>query len=132
MASKKHLAIGCFVVGGVLFVGGIFVFLIISGASMSKSVEEHAKWVTEYRKKRTASAPGTITEYKESRSGKSYYYNVTFDFEVDGKKYTDTSAVSNGHPATYGKGKKGKVCYDPADLDNSSFVLEMDYVCGGQ
>lgn len=132
MASKKQLAIGCFVVVGLLFIGAVFVFLMFSFSSASMSFEEHQKWALEQQKKRTSETVGTISEYKEVRGTKTNNYYVTYDFEVDGKKYTDQSAVSNGHPVTYGKGKTGKVCYDPADLENASFVLETNYRCGGQ
>lgn len=133
MASKKQLGIGCLVVGGLLFVGTIFVILFFGfslGGGMS--FEEHQKWAREQQKKRTSETVGTITEYKEVRGTKHYDYYVTYDFEVNGKKYTDQSAVDNGHPVTYGKGKTGKVCYDPKDMENASFVLDMNYKCGGQ
>ena len=116
--------------GGLLFIGAVFVFLLFSLSSAKWSAEEHQKWAREQQRKRTSAAVGTITEYKEVRGTKINSYYVTFDFEVNGKKYTDQSAVNNGHPVTYGKGKKGKVCYDPNDLENASFILDTVYRCG--
>lgn len=132
MASKKQLAIGCFVVGSLLFMGTIFAFLIFNFSSSSMSFEEHQKWAIEQQKKRTAESVGTITEFKTVRGTKNNNYYVTYDFEVDGKKYTHQSSVNNGHPVTYGKGNKGKVCYEPANLENASFTLEANYKCGEQ
>ncbi len=132
MSSKKQLAIGRFVVRGILSIGVVFAIVTFSSCSNSMSFEEHQKWALEQQKKRTAESVGTITEFKTVRGTKNNNYYVTYDFEVDGKKYTDTSAVDNGHPAIHGKGKTGKVCYDPADLENASFTIETNYKCGEQ
>jgi hypothetical protein len=110
--------------------GTIFVILMFDfslGGGMS--FEEHQKWALEQQKKRTSETVGTITEHKEVRGTKHYDYYVTYDFEVNGKTYNHQSAVSNGHPVTYGRGKTGKVCYDPKDLENASFVLDTNFKC---
>lgn len=132
MATKKQLAIGCGVVGVVLFVGAILTILIVGGISVSRYNKEHDKNVEEQTSKRTANTTGTIVEYKSVRGPRdSYDQSVTFEYEVNGIKYTARNTVNNGDPVKFAKGVKGKVCYDPANpKDNASFGLDMNYKCG--
>lgn len=131
MASKKPFVIGRLVVGVVLFIVTIFPIVFSGCGPSGKSFDEHKKWAEEQRKKQSAETVGTITDYKESHTGKSYYYYVTYEFEVAGKKYTDTTAVSDGHPVKYPKGGQGKVCYDPAAPENAFYTRKEDnYKCG--
>jgi Protein of unknown function (DUF3592) len=131
MASSKKLLIGCGVAGGVLFIGFIFVVLFTGLIFKGPDFEAANKQAQEQAKKRTSETVGTITDYTESHTGKSYYYNVTFEYEVDGKTYTRTHLVPEGHPTKYPKGGKGQVCYEKTFPENARFARKEDNrVCG--
>lgn len=130
--TKKPLFVGCFVVGGLMFIGIIFAFIYSGHISQQESLRNLNEQSEQYRKKRTAETIGKITDHTSRRSsgGRSSDY-ILYEFVVDGKTYSDDSLIKNGSQMKFPKGKEGSVCYDPADPTNNtiSFQGENRY-CG--
>lgn len=126
MASKKKVLIGCFVVGCLLFIGTIGIFVVSGIFSANSDFEAHLKWAQEQQAKRKSETVGTITNYKEDRTGKYTRFHATFEYEVNGKSYSHTHLIPNGSDREYPKGKKGRVCYEQEDPTNAAFRLKVE------
>lgn len=130
--SKNPILVGCFVVGGLMFIGIVLAIIFMGNKSMEESLRRSNEKSEEYRKKRTAETIGKITGHETRRSGvKGTSDYILYDFVVDGKTYSDDSLIPNGSQMKSPKGKEGNICYDPADPKNNtiSFKGENRY-CG--
>ena len=130
MTIKSKLLLGF----GILFLG-TFVFIIGTGFYFFfVSPIFSGKRAVELNLKRSAETSGKITSYSKTHrradkySGSSTTTTYSFEYEVNGVKYSNTQSTGNGEQT---QGMKVKVCYDPADPKSSAFYyVEDNKTCG--
>lgn len=110
-----------------LFIGFFIVFL--GSIIFIFTLRDHR--IGEVRKKQTAETIGTVYGSSEnfdhdSTGGGSIRCELRYEYIVNGKSYSGSNSQCEKR-----KGVKGKVCYEPANPENSSFSLLANDKCPG-
>lgn len=110
-------------VGGVFALVGIIVVAVVAGTLLWKLSGRDAgtQRERELHQKRTAETEGKITQARRGTGDHAFY---TYEYSVNGRTYTgerfsDTGGFKGRHVEEIGK--RGRVCYEPANPSNASF-----------
>jgi hypothetical protein len=128
-AMKSETKLGL-ILGGILLVLGLAVSSVMVGFMLFRTSSATQKARADF-KKQTAETVGSVTNVSLSSMSKTF----TYKFDVNGTTYSgEWSTTRNKVEENYREkvGKKGIVCYDPSDPNNSDFYYSEFYEYGSK